>query len=269
MDITPWIEKLTKEGAVIYDAPFVFGFSLLFACLVIWYVVRLYYSENLKMKDDLISTFRDKLAFAEKAVQALHTGEPLSTGEEPKSLSAGEIFPEGIEFFATIDDLRAGHPLRETFKQGNELHAYLLSGEGVFEEYTDYIKCVKRLILPKPDAAYLAIMRTLPNSYADFRTKIITTRALAMKNNVPVRLFDDFTGVSILFCNPDRSDGWVQLGLIIPCSESRERPHIRLYKASNEEAVKSLYKTFDLLWENSSKNTEEEDMQEGFDGVTK
>jgi hypothetical protein len=173
-----------------------------------------------------------------------------------------------IEFFPTIDDLRSHHPLHETFKPGNDIHAYFLSGEGVFAEYTDYIKCVKRLILPKPDASYLAILQTLPNSYADFKSQIIETRALASKNNIPVRLFDDFTGVSILFCNPDRPDGWVQLGFIIPCSESRNRPHFRLYKAAHERAVLDLYETFNQLWENSSKNTEEEDMQEGFEGAT-
>ena len=42
----------------------------------------------------------------------------------------------------------------------------------------------------------------------------------------------------------------------------------RLYKSSNQETVRRLYKTFDLLWENSSKNTEEESMQEAFDRET-
>ena len=194
--------------------------------------------------------------------------EQLSKKAESTVQSPAVHAQPGIEFFATIDDLRAKHPLPESFKPGNEIHAYFLSGEGVFAEYTDYIKCVKRLILPKPDASYLAILQTLPNSYADFKSQILETRALALKNNIPVRLFDDFTGVSILFCNPDRPDGWVQLGLIIPCSESRNRPHVRIYKAAHERAVLDLYETFNQLWENSSKNTDEEDMQEGFDGVT-
>jgi len=75
--------------------------------------------------------------------------------------------------------------------------------------------------------------------------------------------------MSLIFCNPERSDGWVQVGLIIPGSESSERQHFRLHRTKHEEAVRSLYKTFDSLWNNGIATTPEEDMEEGFSGETK
>ena len=90
----------------------------------------------------------------------------------------------------------------------------------------------------------LATLQTLSNVYADCGSQIERTRALAHKNNVPVRLFQDFIGLSLLFCNPDRHDGWVQVGLIIPGSESSERQHYRIYRNRQDKAVRSLYKAF-------------------------
>jgi hypothetical protein len=171
---------------------------------------------------------------------------------------------DGIEFFPTMDDLRARHPLSETFKPGNEIHASFLSGEGVFAEHNDYIKCVKRLILPKPDAPTIATLQTFLDSYIDYRTQIPTYRSLAQRNHVPVRLFQDFIGLSLLFCNPDRQDGWVQVGIIVPGQPSAERPHWRIYRNKHEKAVLSLYNTFDKLWKASEEQTEEEVMEQGF-----
>jgi len=171
---------------------------------------------------------------------------------------------EGVEFFPTIDDLRMRHPLPETFKPGNEIHAYLLSGEGIFAEHNDYIKSVKRLILPNPEAENVSTLQTFSSSYLDYRSQIPAYRALAKQNHVPVRLFQSFTGVSLLFCNPDRQDGWVQVGIVIPGSESSERHHYRLYKNKHERAFLALYKTFNRLWDSSSEQTEDEAIEEGF-----
>jgi hypothetical protein len=171
---------------------------------------------------------------------------------------------ERVEFFGTISELRERHPIHETFKPGNEIHAYFLSGEGVFAEHNDYIKCVKRLLLPKPDAMNLATLQTLSNVYADCGSQIEKTRALAVMNNVPVRLFQDFIGLSLLFCNPDRQDGWVQVGLIIPGSESSERQHYRIYRNRQDKAVRSLYKAFNVLWEHGASKTDEEKFHAGF-----
>jgi hypothetical protein len=169
-----------------------------------------------------------------------------------------------VEFFPTIDSLRSKHPIPETFRAGNEIHAYFLSGEGVFAEHNDYIKCVKRLILPNPDSENIATVNTFSSTHTDYRAQIMKYRALAKRNNIPVRLFQSFTGVSLLFCNPDRQDGWVQVGIIIPGSQSAERQHYRIYRAIHEKAVRSLYETFDLLWDASEEQTEAEAFDEGF-----
>lgn len=174
----------------------------------------------------------------------------------------------GMEFFPTIDELRSRHPLPEIFNRDNEIHAYLLSGEGVFGEHSEYVKYVKRLILPLPDDNNLARLRGISKTI-DFKSQIYKYRNMARRNDVKsVHFYKDFTGVSLLFCNPDRLDGWVQVGTILPESEPRERHHYRLYKSKNERAFLSLYVTFNRLWNDSDENTEEEDMQEGFDGAT-
>lgn len=173
----------------------------------------------------------------------------------------------GIEFFATIDELRSRHPLPETFKPKNEIHAYFLSGEGVFAESSEYIKCIKRLILPLPNDTNIAALRRI-NGAINYESQIMT-----YANNVrehdknSVRFYADFLGASFLFCNPLRQDAWVQIGIILPGTESRERPHFRVYRSHNENAFLSIYGTFNRLWDASSRQTAEEDMQEGFDSA--
>ena len=180
--------------------------------------------------------------------------------------SSGIDAPAGVEFFATIDDLRERHPLPETFKPGNEIHAYFLTGEGVFAESSEYIKCVKRLILPLPDDNNLVRLHGISKT-VDFKSQIHRYRNMARQNDEKsVRLYRDFIGVSLLFCNPDRRDAWVQVGTILPATESRERQHYRLYKAKNEKAFLSLYKTFGHLWEASVTKTDEEEFESGFVG---
>lgn len=176
--------------------------------------------------------------------------------------------PSGAEFFPTIDDLRAKHPLPEIFKPGNEIHAYFLTGEGVFGEHSEYVKYVKRLILPLPDDRNLERLHGLSDTI-DFKAQIYKYRNIARKNNKQsVHFYKDFTGISLLFSNPDRLHAWVQVGTILPESEPAERQHYRLYKASHEKAFISLYETFNRLWKDSNENTEEEDMAEGADKET-
>lgn len=168
--------------------------------------------------------------------------------------SALSLNVSGLEFFPTIDELRSSHPLSETFKPGNEIHAYFLSGEGVFAEHSDYIKSVKRLILPIPTSKTIASLQSVSGTKVDYTSQINRFRNLAEKNNVPVRFFQEFIGVSLLFCNPNQRNGWAQVGIIIPGSESSERHHYRLHKEKQEKAFLSLYKTFERLWDSSEVN---------------
>ncbi|MDZ4856905.1 MAG: hypothetical protein SGJ26_18960 [Nitrospirota bacterium] len=48
-------------------------------------------------------------------------------------------------------------PLSEIFKSGNEVHALFLTGEGIFTRHPDYVRRIRRLILPCHDAQFLAL----------------------------------------------------------------------------------------------------------------
>jgi len=63
------------------------------------------------------SVFRQQVALHGKTIEFIE-------------LPNGGQKDDGLDFFATIDDLRSRHPLQETFKVGNEIHACFLSGEG-------------------------------------------------------------------------------------------------------------------------------------------
>lgn len=170
----------------------------------------------------------------------------------------------GIEFFPTIEDLRVKHPLSETFKPGNEIYAYFLTGEGVFAEHSDYVKCIKQLILPEPNENNLARLRRL-NSSIDYESQIMTyANKVRQHDRRLVRFHEDFLGISLLFCNPSKSDGWVQLGIILPETESSERQHFRFPKAIHESGFISLYKTFEKIWNKSDEKTGQEDFEDAY-----
>lgn len=173
----------------------------------------------------------------------------------------------GIEFFATMDELRAKHPLSETFKAGNEIHAYFLTGEGVFAEDINYVKCIKRLILPDPNKNNLARLKRL-NSSIDYQAQIMTYANKVRQHQHDedsVRFYEDFLGISLLFCNPSKSDGWVQLGIILPETESSERQHFRFSKTIYEDGFISLYKTFEEMWNESDGKTGDEHFEDGYE----
>lgn len=166
-----------------------------------------------------------------------------------------------IEFFLDMDALKAAHPISETFKPGNEIHALFLTGEGVFAENSNYIKCVKRLILPAPNRDNL---ERLENMFGeDYNSQIIKYARMAHRNDKnSFRFYKEFLGISLLFCNPNSSDGWVQVGIILPRAEASERQHFRLSKAMDEAAFNSLYKTFEYIW--SEEESEERAMIEAY-----
>lgn len=166
------------------------------------------------------------------------------------------------EFFPTVDDLR---PASETFGPGNEIHAYFLSGEGPFSLNRGHIKSVKRLILPLPDERNLSRLQAISNTI-DFKSQIEKFRNLARGNRKEsVRYYKEFTGVSLLFCNPESSEGWVQVGIILPECEPLHRQHFKFYRKDYEKAFLSLYGIFNKMWDDSLQNTEEEDMMESYE----
>lgn len=158
--------------------------------------------------------------------------------------------PISLEFFPTIDELRAKHPLPEMFTPGNEIHAYFLTGEGVFAEHSAYMQCIKRLILPMPERNRERLKSI--SGTIDYPSQIRTYMEMAVEHQRKARYYNDFLGMSLLFCNPDRQDGWVQIGPILPNTESAERPHFRFSRKANEKAFLSLFNTFGRIWDESS-----------------
>jgi len=125
---------------------------------------------------------------------------------------------------------------------------------------------VKRLILPRPDSHEVLILKKLSNPYVDFRAQILKTIELAKNKNTAVKLFPSFIGVSLLFCNPQSEEAWVQIGIIIPGSVSAERQHWRIHRTGNRETFSSFWNTFDRLWdEGTTDSIEDLEFQSGFD----
>jgi hypothetical protein len=239
-----WDNIVEKEWPVILQAPFTFFIAFVLMCVFILWMLNKYYQHSVEMKEDMIKNLKRKLDNLENAPNDM----PATTHK----------LSSGIEFFPTIDDLRSHHPLPETFRPGNEIHAYFLSGEGVFSEHSDYIKYVKRLILPDPSSENVAAIQAFSNGSNDYKHQILKYRGLAKNYHIPVRLFRTFSGTSLLFCNPEQQNGWVHLGPIVPGAEPYDRHHYRLYRAIREKAFLALYKTFNTLWEESQELSSDE-----------
>ncbi len=164
---------------------------------------------------------------------------------------------EGIEFFSTREELDEKYPLSGTFKEGNEIHAHFLSGEGVFSPHNDRMKLVRSLILPSVDAEYLTALQTLyasgANPYVHIASQIKTTTGIAKRQEKEhgreiVKWFDSFTGYSFLFCNPQRDDGWVHITTTVPLLKAKWQPTYRLERKKQKELFDNLFLAFGELW---------------------
>lgn len=171
-----------------------------------------------------------------------------------------------IEFFPTTVSLIAAHPLSETFRPGNQIYACLLTGEGIFAEHRDYMKYVKRLILPDTNQCNIDRLRRIRGGI-DYEKQILKYADLFYENDkYSIKLYPDFLGVSLLFCNPSLPSAWVQVGLILPETESAERQHFRIYRATNEAVFLGLYGTFNAMWDKCEDyKTAQASSEEGLD----
>ena len=85
-----WIDQFQREWPVIAQAPWSFALAFVLLFGIMWYGFSKYYRHSMEMKDDTIVNLERKLEHGPIIMQPPHTM------EEPKSLSAGEIFPYGI-----------------------------------------------------------------------------------------------------------------------------------------------------------------------------
>jgi hypothetical protein len=176
-----------------------------------------------------------------------------------QSLAPSAEEKHSIEFFATANELEDRYPGSKTFKPGNKIYAYFLTGEGVFSPHSDRIERFGRLILPKPDCAYITLLNTLMpsglNPYVNFQPQIMVTTAIAKKEEVRrqqqighsdplVKWFDDFIGFSLLFCNPDQDNGFVHITNVVPFLKSKWQPTFRLERCKNKQLFDDLFEAF-------------------------
>ena len=165
------------------------------------------------------------------------------------------VGPSGkvIEFFKDRTELENRQPIPEIFKEGNEIHGYFLTGEGLFSPHNNNMKYVKRLILPNPNGSYLKRLTKLqPNKYLNVPEQIKITSYLA-KQEKKVKWFDDYIGMGILICNPYQSDGWMHIEFFVPYLNQWSKPAIRIEKNSHPDVFKGILEAFDSMWDASEK----------------
>ncbi len=162
---------------------------------------------------------------------------------------------ETVELFQSYSELEKWHPRTEILKPENELHGYFLSGEGLLSWNADEnIRRFRRIILPKPNAPYLAILQTICsnnqtiNPYLRAPDQIKTTRDIAKRNDVPIKWFDDYIGINILICNPERQDGWIHISIAPPFLEAEHQQTYRLEKRLHATAFSSIVTMYERLW---------------------
>jgi hypothetical protein len=161
-----------------------------------------------------------------------------------------------VEFFPTYSQLGKAYARTECiFKEGNELHGYFLSGEGLLSwEGKKHIGRFSRIIVPNPSGPYLCILQTLhtdTNPYLRASDQIRATTKLAQSTKVPIKWFDDYIGVNILICNPMQNDGWIHISIAPPFLEAEWQPTIRLEKSQFPESFNRIYAAFGKLWDQS------------------
>jgi hypothetical protein len=96
-----------------------------------------------------------------------------------------------VEFMQTYSALGEAYPRTEyIFKEGNELHGYFLSGEGLLSwDGQKTIRHFERIILPKPNGSYLHQLQTFnmeSNPYLRAPDQIKATTRLALTGLLPV-----------------------------------------------------------------------------------
>jgi hypothetical protein len=127
-----------------------------------------------------------------------------------------------------------------------------LSGEGVFSADLRRFNQVRRLILPSPDGQYLRQLQTHSiNEYLYAPDQIKKTTKLGKERRVDIKWFEDFIGMSLLFCNPEEAAGWVQIELSVPFIEGAYKQSIKVDKSSHPEVFKVLYSAFQKMWDES------------------
>lgn len=146
-------------------------------------------------------------------------------------------------------------PLSEIFKSGNEIHALLLTGEGIFTRNEEYARHIRRLILPNHDARYLKLYevgRRAAGHPIDLGAQIKAYGQIAKQKGVHVRYLSDHVGISFLICNPSKPDAWMHIGFLTPFIETDTQPILRIDKSKAAELYDIFWNAYNKLWEMGS-----------------
>jgi hypothetical protein len=138
------------------------------------------------------------------------------------------------------------YPVRGLLRSGHEYYAIWLSGRGVFESGAD-IRAVKQLILAHPESDYVSRLQGSLPGYYDLPGDIRGTTQQARHAGVAVRWFRGFGGVSVLICDPNSTDSWAHVELILPFADPSRRPILRLENRSREY-ISDLHDGFRGIW---------------------
>lgn len=143
-------------------------------------------------------------------------------------------------------------PLSEIFKPGNEIHALFLTGEGIFKRHPDYVRHIRRLILPSHNAQYLSLAeasRKADGHIIDLGAQIKNYGRVARQKGVEVRFLSDHVGISFLICNPEKPEAWTYIGFSTPFIDADAQPILRIEKTNSPELYDIFLKAYNKLWE--------------------
>jgi hypothetical protein len=234
-----WISgEFQREWPVIAQTPLSFVIAVLSTNILVGFGIYKLLSEQLKRKNDLITDLERKLTHSVSGVRAIDV--------------PAKNRLEGSCNIKTRPQWEAELPLSEIFKSGNEIHALFLTGEGIFTRHHDYVRHMRRLILPSPDAQYLAmaeVSRKDAGHIIDLGAQIRNYGQVAKQNGVEVRYLSDHVGISFLICNPDKPEAWMHIGFSTPFIDADAQPILRIEKSRSPELYDIFLKSYNKLWE--------------------
>lgn len=157
-----------------------------------------------------------------------------------------------VHYFADRAALDAASPLSEQFKLGNEIYAFWIAGQGVFQNHPDVLTrgVIRKLVLPHPDTPALVTLReSIENKEMyPLPEDIRSGTKLARRHGIPVRWYRGFLGVGGHIGNAGKTDAWVMVELTLPFIEPTKRQSLRLETLRQGHEVKAWIDWYERLW---------------------
>jgi hypothetical protein len=148
-----------------------------------------------------------------------------------------------------------GYPLDEA-ETG---HCVWLYGGKQFDAGASLDK-IQKLIFPDPDCdSTIRFQNSVSRqTHADLCHNIKQSTKTALEKNIPVKWYPGFIGSSWWIGDRDKDSAFIHFEILMPYSESRKRPSMRIYRWQSEEAYTEHCRVFDELWDGSRVPTMDE-----------